>query len=244
MAPTTQIQDAHAALQAFDEIKRAIVVCAHADDMETMMGGTIWLLAKRGVQLYELICTQGDLGSHDERYTGETLAAERASEAQEGGRLLGLQQITTLSHHDGELAPTLELRSEIAWHYRKWQPDTLFTFDPSWLGQIHPDHIAAGRAAIDALMPSKMRLYKPDQLQETHVADIKRAFLFSPASPTLFIDVSEVYDRKLTAALAHKSQFLEGEKSLEWMRELDRVAARRGNTVGEYAEQFAPLRVW
>jgi len=237
-------QNSQTGLPAFDDVKRAVVVCAHADDLETMMGGTIWLLAQRGVQIYELICTQGDLGSNDERYTRETLAAERRMEAIEGARLLGLREVITLEHHDGELEPTLGLRAQIAHYYRKWQPDTLFTFDPSWPGQIHPDHVAAGRAAIDALMPSKMRLYRPEQLHETLVADIKRAYLFNPADPTIFVDVSGVYENKVAAAVAHKSQFPEGDKNLEWMRELDRATAKRGNIAGEYAEQFGQLRVW
>ncbi len=238
--------DLHAGLEAFKEVRRAIVVCAHADDMETMMGGTVWLLAQRGVQVYELICTRGDLGSNEERYTRDALAMERGPEAVRGGRLLGLQSdgVVTLEHPDGELVPTLELRSEIAHYYRKWQPDTLFTFDPSWLGQVHPDHIAAGRGAIDALMPSKMRLYKPEQLQASRVAGIQRSFLFGPANPTIFVDVSPVYDKKVEAAMAHRSQFPEGYKNLDWMRELDRIAAKRGDISAEFAEQFAELRVW
>src|SRR5438477_4097303 len=138
-----------------------------------MMGGTAWLLTQAGVELFELICTQGDLGSNDEQYTREKLASIRREEAQTGGRMLGLREVGTLDHHDGVLVPTLELRAQIAAYYRRWQPDTLFTFDPSWPGQIHPDHTAAGRAAIDALMPSKMRLYRPEQLQNTTTADIK-----------------------------------------------------------------------
>lgn len=244
MNQETQGQGAENVLQAFDEVKRAIVVCAHADDMETMMGGTISLLAQRGVQLYELICTQGDLGSHDESHTRDSLAAVRRQEAETAGRVLGLQEVITLSYPDGELVPTLDLRAEIALYYRKWQPDTLFTFDPSWAGQVHPDHTASGRAAIDALMPSKMRLYRPEQLLGNQVADIKRGFLFGPANPSLFIDVSGVYDKKVGSAIAHVSQFPEGDKNLDWMRELDRAAAKRGNISGEFAEQFSELRVW
>ena len=63
----------------------------------------------------------------------------------------------------------------MALHYRKWQPDTIFAFDPSWAGQIHPDHRAAGRAALDAFMPSKMRLYRPEQLVEYKPAGVQRA---------------------------------------------------------------------
>lgn len=235
---------AYRGIEAFDDVKRAIVVGAHADDMETMIGATVELLVTRGVEVYEVICTLGDLGSNEEKYTPETLAAEREEEARRGGKLLRLQQVVTLPYHDGELEPTLEVRARIAYYYRKWQPDTLFTFDPSWPGQIHPDHRAAGRVAIDALMPSKMRLYKPSQLEDAGVAGVQRAFLFSPANPSIFVDVTPAYDSKLLAACAHVSQFPHGASDLEWMRELDRAAAKRGNVQGEYAEQFSELRLW
>lgn len=230
--------------EAFTEVKRAIVVCAHADDMETMMGGTTWLLTQAGVEVYELICTQGDLGSNDEKWTRESLAAVRRAEAQEGGRALGLREVVTLDYHDGELVATLELRSQIVSYYRKWQPDTLFTFDPSSARQIHPDHTAVGRAALDAFMPSKMRLYKPEQLLESKVADIKRAFLFGPANPGTFVDVTDVYDKKVASAVTHKSQFPEGNKNLDWMRELDSAAAKMAGLEGRFVEQFGELRVW
>src|SRR5438046_10609264 len=124
-------------IDAFNEVKRAIVVRAHADDMETMMGASAWLLGQSGVELYQVICTQGDLGSNEEQYTRESLAAIRREEAEAGARLLGFRDVAVLDYHDGELLPTLELRSQLAGFYRKWQPDTLFTFDPSWAGQAH-----------------------------------------------------------------------------------------------------------
>ena len=136
------------------------------------------------------------------------------------------------------------MRADIAEYYRKWQPDTLFTFDPPWGGQVHADHRASGRAAIDALMPSKMRLYRPAQLVENQVADVKRAFLFGAANPAIFVDVTDIYDTKLASCRAHVSQFPEGDKNLDWMRELDKAAGKRAGTEGSYVEQFETLRVW
>jgi LmbE family N-acetylglucosaminyl deacetylase len=229
---------------AFEGIERAIVVCAHADDMETMMGGSAWLLVLQGVELYELICTCGDLGTHDPGYTRESLAATRAKEAREGGALLGFREVVSLEYHDGELEPSLELRAQIAHYYRRWQADTLFTFDPSWAGQIHADHRAAGRAAVDALMPSRMELYHPEQLADSHVGKVSRVYLFSPTTATLHVDVTDVYDKKIEASVAHKSQFPEGEKNLDWMRMLDGQAANEAGLEGRLAERFAELRLW
>jgi len=220
------------------------VVCAHADDMETMAGGTLRLLAGRGVEIYELICTLGDLGAHDESYTRQTLAEARKGEAANGAGLLGVREVVVLDYHDGELEPTLELRAEVARFYRLWQPDTMFTFDPSWSGQIHADHRAAGRVAVDALMPARMRLYKPEQLVDAGTAEVKNVFFFSPANPSIFVDVSDVYEHKLAASMAHRSQFPEGDKNLDWLRNLDKLAAERSGGGMQYAEQFDQLRLW
>jgi LmbE family N-acetylglucosaminyl deacetylase len=231
-------------IEAFSEVRRAIVVGAHADDMETVLGGTVRLLADRGVEIYELICTLGDLGAHDATFTRQTLAEARKAEAAEGARLLGVRQVVTLGFHDGELEPTLELRALIAGFYRTWQLDTMFTFDPAWAGQIHPDHRAAGRAAVDALMPARMPLYRPEQLLSSLPAQVKNVFLFSPSVPSVFVDVSAVYEQKVTASLAHRSQFPDGDKNLDWMRNLDRAAAERAGGAAGFVEQFDRLRLW
>ena len=70
------------------------------------------------------------------------------------------------------------------------------------------------------------------------MAAVKWVYFFTPANPSIFVDVSGVYDHKVAACLAHRSQFPEGEKNLEWMRDLDRAAARRSTGNMEYAEQF------
>jgi LmbE family N-acetylglucosaminyl deacetylase len=231
-------------LEAFDGIERAIVVCAHADDMETMMGGTAGLLDGRGVELFELICTKGDLGSHDPEHSRDSLAALRLEEARRGAELLGFGEVAVLDHQDGELLAGLQLRSEVALYYRLWQPDALFTFDPHWPGQIHPDHRAAGRAAIDALIPSRMPFYHPDQLQMANPGKVSRVFLFSPGSATIGIDVTDVYERKVQASLAHASQFPKGVEALDWMRNLDTQAAEQAGASGRLYERFAEVRLW
>jgi LmbE family N-acetylglucosaminyl deacetylase len=231
-------------LDTFAEVKRAIVVAAHADDMETMMGGTLWLLAQRGVEFYELICTRGDLGTQDSAQSKDALAIVRHQEAQRAAEILGVREVVTLDHHDGELEPSLELRAQIAFYYRKWQVDTIFTFDPSWHGQIHADHRAVGRAAVDAIMPSRMPLYRPEQLAGHATAQMKRVFLFSPGEASVYVDVTDVYHMKVAAGVAHVSQFPEGDKNLDWMRQLDSMAAQAAGQEGRYLERFAALRIW
>ena len=232
-------------LEAFEGVERLIVVAAHPDDLETMCGGTAVRLARRGVHIFSVNCTLGDIGARDAGVVRPALASTRLAEAEAAARIIGMEQTFNLGHHDGELVPDLALRAQIARLYRVTGADTLWTFDPFWPGQIHPDHRAAGQAALDAYMPAKMPLYRPEQLQhpDATLSRIERVFLFGTGrNPDIFVDVAEVYDAKLAAAMAHESQFPEGEPDLEWMKERDR---RHGETIdAPYAEAFLQVEVW
>ncbi|MBW7882184.1 MAG: PIG-L family deacetylase [Caldilineaceae bacterium] len=232
-------------LEPFEKVKRLIVVAAHPDDLECCCSGTLLQLIARGVEVFSVNCTLGDIGDSEGRSLRPALAITRLRETEEAARLLGLAETFNLGHHDGELVPNLELRAQLARLYRLTQADTLFTFDPFWTGQIHPDHRAAGQAALDAYMPSKMPLYRPEQLRESGAAPgkLERVFLFSTdRDPNVNVDVSSVYEQKLAACMAHVSQFPKGEESLKWLKELD---GRAGAEVGvPYAERFRQIDVW
>ena len=229
------------------DVRRLLVVAAHPDDLETTCGGTLALLIDAGVEAALLLCTDGDIGTHDVSYTRERLAATRREETLAGARALGLREVFFLGdrHHDGELVANLQLRAEVALVYRRWQPDTIFTFDPYWHGQAHPDHTAAGRAAVDAYMPSKMELYHPEQLVDgVHVADVKRFYFFggSERPGAITVDIAGAWKRKLQATRCHLSQFGQREEALQWLEEWNHET---GKCCGlEYAEAFNPMSVW
>jgi LmbE family N-acetylglucosaminyl deacetylase len=233
------------ASQFGEEVKRILVVAAHPDDLETACGGTVKLLVDHGVEISLLLTTDGDIGTHDPAFTRETLAAARRQETRDGAAVLGLKDVVFLGYHDGEVVADLALRAEVAGVYRRLQPDTVFTFDPAWGGQAHPDHTATGRAAVDAYMPSKMELYHPEQLADgVQVADVKRFYFFggSNREGEITIDISPVWDVKVAATRCHVSQFGHREEALEWLAEWNRETGKCCDL--EYAEAFHPMRVW
>lgn len=233
-------------IEQFGEgIQRVLVVAAHPDDLETAAGGTIALLIERGIKVALLLGTDGDIGTHDLTYTRETLAATRRRETQDAARSLGLDDVFFLGLPDGELVADLALRAAIANIYRRWQPDTVLTFDPYWSGQAHPDHTAAGRAAVEGYMPSKMELYHPEQLTDgVKVADVKRFFFFggSNREGEITVDISPAWQQKLDATRCHVSQFGQKEEALKWLEEWNHET---GKCCGlEFAESFHAMRVW
>jgi len=236
-------------IEAFADVKRLIVVAAHPDDLECVCGGTIALLVARGVEVHSVNCTLGDIGTQESGAIRPALAATRLAETDVAAQVLGIRSTHNLGRHDGELAPDLELRAQISRLYRLTQADTLFTFDPYWAGQIHPDHRAAGQAALDAYIPSKMPLYHPEQLAGSPwgagaaLGRLERVFLFSTdRSPDILVDTSQTQPAKIAACMAHRTQFPKGEESLKWLKEMD---AEAGKPIGaSAAEAFKTLRVW
>lgn len=194
----------------------------------------------------QVLCTSGNIGTHDtERFTRESLAATRQAETLEAAAILGIQETVFLGRNDGELVPDLTLRAELAGLYRRFQPDTLWTFDPWWHGQAHPDHAAAGRAAIDAYMPAKMPLYHPEQLTDgVKVSEkLNKVYLFGGTTgDDVFVDVTEVWDVKVAATLKHASQFGDGKEALEWLEQWGKELGERAGV--RYAESFRRMEVW
>lgn len=111
--------------------------------------------------------------------------------------------------------------------------------------QIKQCHRAAGHAALDAYMPSKMPLYRPEQLHEFGAAmcKLQRVFLFSTERDLdVCVDITGVYSDKLAACIAHTSQFPRGADSLKWLQEMD---GRAGQRIGvQYAEAYRTMLVW
>ena len=64
-------------IEAFDPCQTILVVAAHADDLETMCGGTLIQLLAQGRTVDLLLATDGDLGTSDPSLDRPTLAALR-----------------------------------------------------------------------------------------------------------------------------------------------------------------------
>jgi LmbE family N-acetylglucosaminyl deacetylase len=77
-----------------------LAIAAHRDDVEQTCGGTLLRMAARGLRTAILDLTQGEAGT---RGTAE----DRAREAAEAARLLGVSRRDALDFPDGAIANTL-----------------------------------------------------------------------------------------------------------------------------------------
>ena len=224
-------------------LQRVMVIAAHPDDPEFGCAGTIAKWAREGKEITYLLLTSGDKGSRDLRMPPGELAARREEEQRAAAEAIGVGRVLFLRHPDGLLENNMALRREIAGQIREWRPDIVVTIDPWRKYQLHPDHRAAGQAALDAVYASREWYIFPEQLVgDRQPWRVREAYLFWTDSPDYWEDVSCCIEDRISALQRHTSQV--GER-LDQVAERIREAARNaGKEAGhEYAEAFKRLRL-
>ena len=186
---------------------RIIAIGAHPDDCDLGAGGTAALFAQMGHKVKFVSVTNGDAGHHE--MGGGALAQRRRAEAQEAGRRLGVEY-DVLDNHDGELAPTFEVRKQLIRKIREWQADVVI--GPR-TNDYHPDHRYTGMLVQDAaymvvvpniapdtppLRKNPVFLYFQDRFQKPY-----------PFRPDIVVAIDETFEKKIDALDAHVSQFYE-----------------------------------
>ena len=192
------------------EIKSVLVVTAHPDDLDFGAGGTIASWTKAGIEVSYCILTNGDQGGEDPNIARSEMPKIRQREQREAGAILGAKNITFLNHVDGWLEPTIERRKEVVREIRKVKPDRMVIQSPerNWdrLFSSHPDHLAAGEIAIQAVYPDSRNafafedLLKNEGLQPWRVREV---WMMSTNQPDHFVDITSTFDKKLAALHAH-----------------------------------------
>ena len=224
------------------KFNRGMVVVAHADDAEYGCSATVAKWCAEGWDVVYVICTDGSKGSNDREMTQERLSAIRREEQANAGKVLGLADVAFLDHEDSMLQPTLELRRDIAREIRRHRPDVLICPYPvrSLQGPGgHPDHLAAGEAALAAVFPTaRDHMTFPELLEEgLEPHKVAEVWIMSHPEPDHWVDVTDHVETAARALAAHASQ-VGGpiEETIEMMR---RWRRRRAIGTGlQYAEGF------
>jgi len=221
----------------------ALVIVAHPDDAEFTMAGTVAAWTRLGCQVTYVLCTDGNAGSHEPGMTKERLAEIRRAEQRAACATLGVGAVVFLGYDDGQLQPSLELRRELVRLIRHYRPQVVLTSDPTRMfsgnGYInHPDHRAAGQAALDAVAPaSEMPLLWPE-VGEPH--KVQQVYVYGNDEADVWVDVSETIEQKIAALKQHASQMGDWdptERIKDWSA---KVGAEKGLA---YAEKFRVIHL-
>jgi LmbE family N-acetylglucosaminyl deacetylase len=154
-----------------------LAVLAHPDDESFGMGGTLALYAERGVDVYLVCATRGEVGEVEpEMLKGFNSIAElRESELRCAAGILGLKGVYFLGYRDSGMAgsvenkhpdaqfahPVREVAGRVVKYIRELRPDVVLTFDPIG-GYRHPDHIHIQQATVMAFEHSADHAFEPE----------------------------------------------------------------------------------
>ncbi len=221
-------------------------VCAHPDDAELVMGGTLACETARGRRVCVIDLTRGVWGS---RGTPET----RAAEALEAARILGVAHRESLALPDSGLQVIPEHEDPLVAALRRLRPTVVML--QHWR-QRHPDHAAASRIVEGACFLAGLRNYRKDLGPAFRPSKLVYAVTMTEASditPSFVVDVTERWEQKLRAISAFASQFTPaagetGILPLDRFKDAVELAGRRhGQRIGvRYGEGFVtrePLQV-
>ena len=185
-----------------------LALAAHPDDVELCAGGTMCLLADQGYATGIVDFTRGELGT---RGTPEGRMEEAAAAAE----IMGLQARENLGIPDGDIQNTKDNQLRVIRAVRRHRPRIVLATAER---VRHPDHGDATRLAVDALFYgglAKVQTFEDDGTAQEpwrphHVLHYVQAL--DVPDPTFVVDVSSVWERRMEALLAFKSQFYQADQ--------------------------------
>ncbi|MFH2035970.1 MAG: bacillithiol biosynthesis deacetylase BshB1 [Candidatus Zixiibacteriota bacterium] len=219
-----------------------ISIGAHPDDVEVGTGGVLIGLNKAGYKTAIVYLTKGEMG------TGGTPEL-RHREAQDAANLIGSDLLQTFDWGDCRLVDNYDHRLNIATLIRQYKPKIILAPYPH-LGhgrrQSHPDHIAAGEIVINAANYATLKKL-PIEGEPHLVSKVFHYFLPPKVAPDFVVDITEHFDKWIECLKCHQSQFMNPEKSKDYIWTLENYARSFGSQAGcKYGQGFKavePIKV-
>jgi LmbE family N-acetylglucosaminyl deacetylase len=249
MSPAPQVGDGPlqppVELDDMSDVERVLVVTAHPDDVDFGAAGSVAVWVKGGLDVAYCVVTDGDAGGYDRSSTRSDMAQLRREEQLAAAAEVGVTNVTFLGYPDGRLVPSSELRRDLSRVVRTHRPQRLVCQSPerNWerIGASHPDHLAAGEAAVCVAYPDARNPFAHPELLDEGLEpfSVSQIWLMAAPHPNRAVDITDVFDTKLAALRRHKSQVGDGEWLDERLRGWFSEGARRaGLADGHLAETF------
>jgi LmbE family N-acetylglucosaminyl deacetylase len=235
-----------------DLMPSALAIAAHPDDIEFFFAGAMLQLAKRGWDIHYMNLCDGSRGSTT--MNQEECAATRLEEAKQASRVLGAKFYAPI-YADMEAAYTTENLKKVAAVVRMAKPSIVLTHSPQ---DYMEDHEIACRLAVSAAFAHGMPNLQSDPPVDVFMEPVtvyhaqpvgNTTPLGEVVRPHIYVDESDVIDKKVEALACHQSQKRwldesQGQDSyLETLRELSReVGVMSGKYV--HAEGWRRHQHW
>lgn len=211
-----------------------LVFSPHPDDAELGCGGSLLLAADQRLRVGIADLSAGEMSSRGSLEV-------RRQEKEAAARLLGLTGRWLVGLPDGGIGSDPAQRLPLIQLIREVRPRLVLA---PYCQDRHPDHAAAGKLVQAACFFAGVRKvgtgepHRPERLYFY--------MIHHPFTPSFVVDISTVWDRKMAALAAYKSQFEADGSGLEtaisrsdFLRMIEARAIYFGAMIGAaYAEPF------
>jgi LmbE family N-acetylglucosaminyl deacetylase len=220
-----------------EDWERALCVVAHPDDMEFGAAAAVARWTGQGKWVGYAMVTSGEAGI--DSMAPDECRRVREAEQIESGRIVGVDTVDFLEQPDGVLEYGVPLRRVIAEQVRRHRPEIVVTgnFHPTWGGRNlnQADHIATGRAVLDAVRDAGNRWVFPEQLTDgvEPWGGVKAVWAFGSPQSTHAVDTTDTFDAGVESLEAHAA-YIDGLGWENWdAREfLEGMARATGQRLG------------
>lgn len=229
------------------EVQRALVITAHPDDVDFGAAGTVSRWTDAGIKVTYCVITDGDAGGFDPSVPRDRIGTIRQEEQRAAASEVGVQDVIFLGYPDGRLTPSLDLREHLSRVIREVRPQRVVCQSPERnmhrIPASHPDHLAAGEAAMCAIYPDARNPFAFPDLAHLEAWVVPETWVMGMERSNTYIDITETFDRKMAALHAHASQHPEPDGLDEMVRAWNTANAQLGGLEADrLAEAFWVLQ--
>lgn len=191
-----------------EDWERALCVVAHPDDLEFGAAAAIARWTGQGKEIGYCMVTSGEAGI-DGMHPDECRAVREAEQI-ESARLVGVATVDFLGLPDGIVEYGVPLRRAIAEVVRRHRPEIVITgnFRETWGGASlnQADHIAVGRAVVDAVRDAGNRWIFPEQLADLEPwGGVREVWAAGSPQARHAVDTTATFDAGVASLEAHRA---------------------------------------
>ena len=196
-----------------EDWERMLCVVAHPDDLEFGAAAAIARWTGQGKKVTYCMVTSGEAGidTMPPEQCGPSARTSRSS-----GAAVGVEEVEFLGHPDGVLEYGVDLRRVITAVVRLHRPEIVVTgnFRDTWAGENlnQADHIATGRAVLDAVRDAGNRWVFREQIEQDGLepwGGVRAVWAASSPQSRHGVDVTDTFDAGVASLAAHKA-YIEG----------------------------------
>jgi LmbE family N-acetylglucosaminyl deacetylase len=228
-------------------------VTAHPDDVDFGSAGTVAAFTAAGLEVTYCIATSGEAGGSDRTMSRADMAALRQDEQRAAAAVVGVSDVRFLGHPDGMVVVSRELRRDISRVIRQVRPERVLTQSSErnleFIYASHPDHLATGEAALDAVYPDARNPFAHPELLDDEGLEpwsVPELWIMGPGGQGagVAVDTTATVQRKVAALMCHKSQMPDpdavAQRVEDWGRANGELA---GLGEGRSAELFRTVQI-